>query len=236
MNTNTTEILNDKHNQDFNTALNIYENDYSHEDLINFLKSGSVAEKQAAALKLNSINTQEDANILISNLTNCDGKIREAVSFKLKEFIPQNPEFYINFQNQFLDAIIDINGNICRNVLQAIKNLKNYPEFYTVFCTKLVNKTAPIIEKVEKFDIQDGKYKINKEVFKLYWYLETIFLFIEFIDQNTLKTIIAKTKNISDYTIREKTAKILSKIDSDNDLLKIKRELKNDQNYYVRRY
>ena len=41
-----------KLNEDFNTALNIYENEYSHDDLIQFLKNGSVAQKQASVLKL----------------------------------------------------------------------------------------------------------------------------------------------------------------------------------------
>ncbi len=236
LNTNNSRILNDKYNNDFNTALNIYENEYSHEDLIMLLKNGSVAEKQAAALKLDKINTQKDAEIIMSNLTGCDGKIREAISFKLNEFIPQNPQLYTKFQDIILDALVDINGNICRNILSAIKILKNYPEFYIDFCTKLTQKTVPLIEKIKTFDIQEGKYKINKEVFKLYWYLETICEFSEFINKTSLKKILCETKNITDYTIREKTAKILSNIHDDNDLLTIKEELQNDENYYVRRY
>ena len=236
MNNNTTQILNDKYNDDFNTALNIYENEYSHEDLIEFLKSGSVAQKQAAALKLDKINSKKDAQILIANLTGCDGKIREAISFRLKEFIPQNPEFFLDTQNTLLEAIIDINGNICRNTITAISSLKKYSQFTTAFCEKLIEKTKISITKVKSFGIQDGKYKINKEVFKLYWYLETISEFLEFININILKKIIEETKEIKDYTIREKTAKILSKINDDEDLLKLKQELKNDQNYYVRRF
>ena len=236
MNNNTTQILNDKYNDDFNTALNIYENEYSHEDLIEFLKSGSVAQKQAAALKLDKINSKKDAQILIANLTGCDGKIREAISFRLREFIPQNPEFFLDTQNTMLEAIIDINGNICRNTITAISSLKKYSQFTTEFCRKLIEKTKISIAKVKSFGIQDGKYKINKEVFKLYWYLETISEFLEFININILKKIIEETKEIKDYTIREKTAKILSKINDDEDLLKLKQELKNDQNYYVRRF
>ena len=236
MNTNNTQILKDKYNKDFNTALNIHENEYSHEDLISFLKNGSDAEKQAAVLKLDSVNTKEEAKILMSNLTGCDGKIREAVSFRLKEFIPEHPEFYVQFYDTILDSVIDINGNICRNILYAIKYLKNYPEFYINFCKKLIAETQLIINKVKLFNIQDGKYTINKEVFKLYWYLETISEFWRFIDKQDLKSIIAETGKIYDYTIREKTAKILSQINDDKDLLRIKQELKNDENYYVRRY
>jgi len=45
-----------------------------------------------------------------------------------------------------------------------------------------------------------------------------------------------ETKDIAEYTIREKTAKILSKIDKDKELKQIQQELKYDSNYYVRRF
>lgn len=227
--------LNDKYIKDFNTALNIYENNYSHDYLIELLKNGSDVEKQAAALKLDNINTQEEADIIMDNLTGCDGKIREAVSFRLKEFIPQNPQFYIKYNDIFIEAIIDINGNICRNTLYALQYLKTYPEFCINFCTAVSEKTFPLISKVKAFDIQEGKYKINKEIFKLYWYLETICIFSEFCDKTLLKQILTETKNIMEYTIREKTAKILANMEKDEELMNLQQELKNDKNYYVRR-
>lgn len=235
MNENDINILEEKYNTDFNTALNIYENSYSHEYLMNLLKSGSVAEKQAAAIKLENINNQDEAKIFISNLTGCDGKIREAVSFRLPEFVKNNPEFFTSYIDIFLDAIIDINGNICRNTIKALEYLKDFPDFTTEFTAKLVQKTLNIIEPIKNFDIQEGKYKINKEVFKLYWYLETLAQFYKYIPSNKLFQILNETKNIQDYTIREKTAKILSKIDNIKELLNIKEELKKDANYYVRR-
>lgn len=235
LNQNDLNILEEKQNSDFNIALNIYENYYSHEDLIKLLSHGTIAEKQAAALKLDAINTPDEAQIFIKNLTGCDGKIREAVSFRLPDFIRDNPQFFENYANIFLDAIIDINGNICRNTIRAIKYLKNNTNFINEFCSKLTEKTLKIIQPVKNFDIQAGKYKINKEVFKLYWYLETIAHFHEYIPDKTLVQILNDTKNITDYTIREKTAKILSQIDNIPELLNIKTELKNDSNYYVRR-
>lgn len=236
MNNNNSEILTDKYNEDFNTALNIYENSYSHDYLINLLKNGSVVEKQAATLKINKINNKEEAKIFIGNLTGCDGKIREAVSFRLKEFIPQNPEFFKNYAPIIIEAIIDINGNICRNTIEAIKYLKPYKEFTDNFCELLIKKANELIEPIKSFDIQDGKYKINKEIFKLYWYLETIAEFYEYIDVKDLTKLLNETKNIQEYTIREKTAKILSKFKNNKELSLIKEELKNDKNYYVRRF
>ena len=227
--------LTEKYKQDFNTALNIYENSHSREYLLELLKNGSIAEKQASAIQLDQICSQKEAEIFINNLTGCDGKIREAVSFRLKEFLPQNPEFYEKFADIFLEAIIDINGNICRNTIEAIQSLKNSPNFINEFCPKLIKKTLQIIPPILSFDIQEGKYKINKEVFKLYWYLETVSTFVEFIAPEDLLEILTKTKNIKDYTIREKTAKILSKIKNSPNLDKLKEELKQDGNYYVRR-
>jgi len=61
--------MNEKYTQDFNEALNIYERDYSHFELMEFLKSGSVAEKQTAVLKLDRIENKSEAEILINNLT-----------------------------------------------------------------------------------------------------------------------------------------------------------------------
>ena len=208
---------------------------YSHEYLVELLKNGSIAEKQATTIKIDGIYSKEEAIIFISNLTGCDGKIREAVSFRLREFLPQNPNFYIDFVDQFLDAIIDINGNICRNTIEAIQVLKSFPQFTSEFCSKLAQKTLEIIPPILAFYIQEGKYKINKEVFKLYWYLETISTFVEFIDAETLFEILSKTKNVKDYTIREKTAKIISKIKNSSKFDALKAELKQDQNYYVQR-
>lgn len=228
--------MNKNQTDNFNTALHLYENDYSHEDLINFLKYGNDTEKQISTLKLDKITDKNEAQIFISNLTGCDGKIREAVSFRLAEFVSENPKLFIEFENIFLDAIIDINGNICRNTISALKYLKKQPEFCKIFCSKLYEKIIPIAKKIQKFDIQEGKYKINKEVFKLYWYLETIYNFYDCFTNDNLTAILSETKCIKDYTIREKTAKILSVIQDNHILLKIKSELKNDENYYVRRF
>ncbi len=247
MNTDDLEILNKKYDKDFNQALNIYENDYSHEDLINFLKNGTVAEKQTAVLKLDNLKSKSEAEIFMNNLTGCDGKIREAVSFRLKDFIVENPEYFVDYAEIFLDAVVDINGNICRNTIFALKYMntcchserseeshKIFFEFCEKFCAELLRRSAELAKKAKNFDIQEGKYKINKEIFKLYWYLETICEFVDYVDKSELLEILNDTGQIIDYTIREKTAKILTKLD-DKEFEKLKTQLKNDENYYVRR-
>ena len=226
--------------KNFINALNFYETEYSHEQLIELLEHGNITQKQIAALKLSSINCEKDAQILLANLTGQDGKIREAVSLKLTEFLSdKNSVKYFKASKNaqiFLDAIIDINGNICRNVITAITNFKEDKEFCNIFCEKLSDLTLELIKIVEKFNFQDGKYKVNKEAFKLYWCLETIYLFCDKMNFQVLKEILKRSSNIGEYTIREKCAKILTNNFEDKDLLEIKQKLKNDSNYYVRRF
>ena len=226
--------------ENFKQALNLCENNYSHSELLEFLQSGNIVQKQLSALKLKTINSQNEAQILVSNLVGQDGKIREAVSLRLNEFM-SNPKTLVYFETPenyqiFLAAIIDINGNICRNVIGAISHLKNNANFCNQFCQELVILTKDLLGKIEKDDFFEGKYKVNKEVFKLYWCLETIYVFWDKIKFEDLKEIILRTKDIQEYTIREKAAKILTRNFSDPELLKAKEALKNDSNYYVRRF
>ena len=226
--------------ENFKQALNLCENDYSHSELLEFLKSGNIVQKQLSALKLETINSKNEAQILVSNLVGQDGKIREAVSLRLNEFMsnPETLKYFETAENYkiFLAAIIDINGNICRNVIGAISFLKNNDNFCNQFCPELVKLTKSLLDIIEKEDFFEGKYKVNKEVFKLYWCLETIYVFWDKINFSDLKEIILRTKNIQEYTIREKAAKILTRNFSDAELLKAKETLKNDSNYYVRRF
>ena len=226
--------------ENFKQALNLCENNYSHSELLEFLQSGNIVQKQLSALKLETINSQNEAQILVSNLVGQDGKIREAVSLRLNEFM-SNPKTLVYFETPenyqiFLAAIIDINGNICRNVIGAISHLKDNENFCNQFCQELVILTKDLLAKIEKDDFFEGKYKVNKEVFKLYWCLETIYVFWDKIEFEDLKEIILRTKDIQEYTIREKAAKILTRNFSDPELLKAKEVLKNDSNYYVRRF
>lgn len=226
--------------KNFTNALNFYQTDYTHDELIEMLKNGNIVQKQISALKLETIKSSDDAQALLSNLTGQDGKIREAVSLRLSEFM--SDETYLKYfepsknAQVFLDAVIDINGNICRNVINALSNLKNDEKFCNIFCRKLADLTFELLDIVEKFDFQDGKYKVNKEAFKLYWCLETIFIFWNKMDFTALKEIIKRGSNVGEYTIREKCAKILTHNFEDTDLINIREKLKHDSNYYVRRF
>lgn len=226
--------------ENFNAALTLAQKVLSHDELISMLKNGKIVEKQIAALRLDSINSTDDAAVLIDNLTGQDGKIREAVSLKINEFM-SNPDLLTFFETTqsydvFIEAIIDINAYICRNIISAISNLKTNEIFCKYFTEKLCAKTILLLDTIKDFDFQDGKYKVNKEVFKLYWCLETVYEFAHNIKFDSLKKIILLSKNIDEYTIREKAAKILTKNFDDSDLQNARLELKKDKNYYVRRF
>lgn len=226
--------------ENFNIAYKLINTHQSHDELIYMLENGNIVEKQLAALKLDNILDSNEAQVLINNLTGQDGKVREAVSAKIAELMKDsNKHIFFNASENyeiFLDAIIDINGNICRNIISTITNLKSDKCFCNLFCTELIERTLKLALTIKDFDFQDGKYKVNKEVFKLYWYLETIYQFASLIDINKLKSILKITKSINEYTIREKTAKILTLNFKDEELQEIKELLKNDTNYYVRRF
>jgi hypothetical protein len=209
-------------NNNLQLAIDIYEN-ASRDELFAMLENGSVAEKQMSALKLDEVRDAREARIFVSNLVGVDGKVREAVSFRLIEFIAAAPELFMPYHETFLEAIIDINGNVCRNIIQALHALP--PE---CFCAGLIEMTREILQTLPE---GNKGYKVNKEVFKLYWCLEAIYEFCE----HAPVEILQQTKAVNDYTIREKTAKILTRFDSP-ELLAIKRELQSDPNYYVRRY
>ena len=57
----------------FELALEMANKSFSHDELIDLLSKGNIPQKQIAALLLDCVNDEKEANILISNLTGCDG-------------------------------------------------------------------------------------------------------------------------------------------------------------------
>lgn len=225
--------------QNFETNLNnIVEmgwGQYDYATLIQLLQSDKIEEKQIATLNLSEIKSKDDAKILVSNLIGQDGKVREAVAFKINELF-KTPSFTDFFQSEeiyaiLLQGIMDINGNVCRQIVElAIDDT-----FGQYLCQNLPAKIIVILLKIEKIDAESKQYVISKRNFQLYWALEALYNVIEKINLEKVKNILLKCGAFYDYTIREKIAKILTKID-DSELSALKNNLKNDENYYVRRY
>lgn len=224
--------MNDTLDTSFETNFMI---NHNYNNLINLLQSNNIKEKHFAVLELNEIHSQEDAKILVSNLVGQDGKIREAVAFKVNElFNKQDYTVFFIGEDIFkilLQGIMDINGNVCRNIVNLVGN----NEFGDYICKNLPEKIIEILKKIEELEFNEKQYVISKRNFQLYWCLEALYNIVESIEFVKIQNIVLKTGKFQDYTIREKTAKLLAKLDN-FEVKDLKESLKNDENYYVRRY
>lgn len=218
----------------FNEAMNLTAKTHSYQELLALLNSDKIVEKQIAALELIEIKSTNDAKILVSNLTGQDGKIREAVAFKLNE-LAQNPDYMQYFLENdifeiLLDGVMDINGNVCRMMVSS-KFFKN-KLFCDFMCKKLPERIMKIIKDIKDLDLCAKQYVVSKRNFQLYWSLEALYNIIDVIDYSEISEILEFCADFYDYTIREKTAKIVSKLYKAVDL---KEKLMCDENFYVRR-
>lgn len=234
MNLNT-DLYYDK-DSDFKQACELSEKEFSHSEMIKMLKNGNIQQKQIAALLLDNINTEEEGEILIGNLTGCDGKIREAVALKINQLLISNPNLskFFNYPNIFANASIDINANICRVVIDSISVMKKLPDFKEKYIEILLGFIKETYAEIDKFIFRDKKYVINKQLFKLYWCLESLKLFINDIESDKMLAILKRASDEKEYTIREKAAQILKLLD-DEIYKDIKEKLSHDENYYVRK-
>ena len=221
----------------FEYAYELSEKTFSNDEILQFLLNGNILERQIAALNLKKIDSKEIAIALINNLVGVDGKIREAVAQTLFKNIAMDENaksFYINDNdsvNSFAHATIDINGNICRYVIDTVNLFQNYTDFCKSYTKFICTFAQEALQELDKFIFRDKKYVINKQLFKLYWCLEALNIFYKYAEEDILTSILIKSSEQNEYTIREKVAQILVKVDNLDD---IKQRLKKDENYYVR--
>jgi hypothetical protein len=229
--------LNTDYDKDFTKACELTEKDFSHDDLISMLKSGNIQEKQYAAMSLDSVNNGFEGEVLINNLTGCDGKIREAVALKINQLLNKDSDAvlqYISpFAETFADASIDINANICMLVIDSVSVLKRDKHFSEIYLKKILNFIGETFAEIDKFIFRDKKYVINKQLFKLYCCLESLKLFVDDIEPDILFGILERAIQEKEYTVREKAAQIL-RLTENEIFLPLKEKLKADENYYVR--
>ena len=218
----------------FSRALTLCSEEFSKEQLLEFLQYGNMPEKQYAALVIDSIENREEADILMSNLTGCDGKIREAVAFKLGELVQKNPNMFLEYPEIFAKATIDINANICREIIDVLKYLKFDKDFSKVYIREIVKIITDALDTLSSFNFRDKKYTINKQLFKIYWCLEGINVFASYINEDELFSILNNCSKIQEYTIREKVALVLKNNAKSDKLENLKSKLKLDENYYVK--
>ncbi len=225
--------MNTSLDENFDLACELSEKEFTHKELLKMLEVGNIAERQIAALKFDKVENDVDALALMNNLTGCDGKIREAVALRINQLLTSNIEAraFFNYPLVFADATIDINANICRLVVDSAKLLKADDEFSKIYLERILEFTQQAFEELDKFIFRDKKYVINKQLFKLYWCLETLQNYYMEIDNTKLKQILEQGAAQSEYTIREKVAQIVRLAGGFEDL---KNKLEQDENYYVR--
>ena len=176
----------------FEEAYKLCNKNFTHEELLKLLSNGNIPEKQISALYFDKISNKQDALALINNLTGCDGKIREAVAHRINYFITNFPECRVYFDDAkiFADATIDINGNICRAIVESTRTLIKNENFSKNYINYIIEFTFEALDELDKFIFRDKKYVINKQIFKLYWCLEAIKYFQEYIEEDVLLNIL----------------------------------------------
>ncbi len=193
-------------------------------------------------LDVEEIKNQREADIIVNYLTNNPTPLREAVAYKLENLVMKYPDYFKNEAalDKFLNAISDINPNVSRLMCSLIENNSFLSGMLTC---KIIKKIEDLIQKIKNYEIKTGDFfqnKVknkknhtkNKLLFSLYWYLEALCYCNTSEYKEKLLKILSYTINICDYTIREKTAKLLNKLE--NIPVEILQKAKCDQNFYVK--
>ena len=232
--TDNIQILND-----IEKAALLCEKDYSHDEIIDILKTEDDFEKQICILNLNTLKNQSEADLLVHQLTGHTSLIREAAASKICEFIQTNPLLKKLFLaekilDDILKAVNDINPNICRMICAALPILfEEKTEKKGYFLNKLYRHFEDIFNELEKLKRSNW---YTKKLFNLYWGLEALALLNPSVDER-LECILCKAAAIKEYTIREKTAMVLALLpETSAKINEIKQNLKADTNFYVKRY
>lgn len=234
---NYLEINYEKNMQMLSDAIEYCKENYSHEDIIKVLQGDNDLEKQLCLIELKNINLQNEADILVYNLTGHAGPVRETASYKILDLIQK--EEYKNFfqteniMNTFVKAVTDINPTVSRNTTEIIKYVENAQYIYSEIIGEIKN-TLSQMEDIK----QTRSYVANKKNFNLYWNLEALISIADRVNtDNELVEILEQTAYSNDYTIREKTAKAACEFSkTNNDFKKILDILKDDENIYVKKY
>ncbi len=215
------------------TACLLCERDFSHSELIEIIRTENDLEKQICLLKLKEIRSQDEADLLVFNLTNHHGIIREAAAIKINELMkmPENSAFFRTEKIllTFLDAVIDINPNICRHIIEILPFIENKKFFFK----NLIKRALEIIEDAKTMNRRKSGYIYSRKVFKIFWYLEAVAGLGYFEDEKAILELINRTFDFDDYTIREKCAGLVAVFPKTPQNLR--NALENDENYFVRR-
>ena len=214
----------------------LLQKDFSRNEIFDAINSVDDTFKQAALFQLKTIENSEEAESLVSVLTGQSGPVREVCSFRINEFL-SDKKYQVFFDSEeitekLLNALNDIIPSVARNIINVISYIPNKEKFMSKLIRRILD-----IDLDEENSVTLSNHEISKNTFKLYWYMEALseLLADETLeyDEKSINEILKKTYTFNDYTIREKAAKLLSRIKGFDEYKII---LKNDTNPYVYHY
>ncbi len=195
-----------------------------------------------SVINLDSIDNINDFYVLIKHLTNCSNPLREAVALKLEDLYNKKRICFFDekIKEKFLSAIVDINPNVSRAICSVLAKNKCIAENMEL---DIIFKINELLNSIEEFQhnynetffvnaLNKKNHAKNKKLFALYWLLEALSFSFSNNYNSKVLDILNCTIKFCDYTIREKTAKILNKME--NCPCNMLRFIKNDQNFYVK--
>ncbi len=219
-------------------AAKLCEKSYEHDEIINVISGENDFEKQICLLKLDYLADEKECNLLVFQLTEHHGLIREAAAIKISEFLNDGKYKHLFLNNycveSFLKAVNDINPNICRLICSVLHTLLSSEEEYKkMFLNLLYKRFDTIFCELEKLKRSNW---YTKKLFNLYWCLEALAMLNVCVDEN-LESVLTQACKVRDYTIREKAAMVISSLKGTSDAVNdLKTKLKQDDNFYVKRY
>lgn len=223
----------------FEKAFNLCQKEHTNQEIFDCLEGTDDVEKQIAILQLKNLENTNQANALVKHMTGFDGPIREAASIKVHEFFTlqkTNLLDNLDYYQTYVDAVCDVNPNICRLVIDFLPKLANRKELYNL----ILNKINLNFNRIDNPDVEQKNF-LTVRLFNLYWCLEAVgaVLHADFEPDclAQLLPILKRAISFDDYTINEKVAKIVTYSDLTKKVFdEIVPVLAANSNFYVRRY
>ena len=221
----------------------LYE-DSSYSEIMENLKNPNVDDfiKIFSIINLKNFVSEADFVVFINYLTNHATPIREITAYKLEEFVKEYRSYFLSdfSKNKLLNAIVDINPNISRAVCAVIGMTD---ELKIALEEEIIKKIEILLSEIKDYQDKTGdlfddnkknrkNHAKNKKLFSLYWYLEALSICLSEKSHEKIVQILKNTIKFCDYTIREKTAKILAIMP--NPPYELLQSAKCDQNFYVK--
>ena len=217
---------------------------YTNKEIKQILSGDKDLEKIAVLLNLKTIDEDKTAKLIIKNLVNQSGPVREASAYILSNLIKVYKSFFQDKDtlNTINLALNDVNPNVVRFMLETIKYIDNKEYIFDKLIINIQKIYKDIANKPRRGKTQEHIF--TKKCFKIYWSLESIKKIIYeksdiIYDVNTRKesffNLLKLLYSIDEYTIREKIAQIISMLPKE-EVKNLGIELEKDKNYFVRRY